>query len=338
MNANDISACMPIHRIDDDLGPYLFLREHELRRHRHVVRRQFKRAVLASVLPERAVVLQTIRDGECFDVIAQVDDVTVLLRAWSSAGDIWASAATADRATAVVDETHERAPAELEDGRVAVRFTDAATGNRYRKLDVRSWPDIRHLYPADVRGALDRLMAQRPRDTGRLLLWHGAPGTGKTTAIGSLLHSWREWADGTIVTDPEMLLADGGYLRRTVLRSADGGDNRWQLLILEDAESVLRKSASSNSLAKLLNLADGLLGQGLRCLFLITTNEQVTDLHPALLRPGRCMANIEFTALTAHEASSATGQPVRSALTLGELLAAYPIAATASPVAVGQYL
>ncbi len=338
MTTNDISACMPIHNIDDDIGPYLFLREHNARRHRHVVRRQFKRAVPASVLPERAVVLQTIRDGECFDVLAEVDDVTVLLRAWSSAGDIWASAVEADRAAAIVAETHERAPIERDEGRVDVRFTDATTGDRYRKIDVRAWSDIRHLYAGDVRAALDALVKQQPTDTGRLLLWHGAPGTGKTTAIGSLLHSWRDWADGTIVTDPEVLLKEGRYLRRTVLGADDENSDRWQVLILEDAESVLRKSSSSNSLAKLLNLADGLLGQGLRCLFLITTNERVTDMHPALLRPGRCMANIEFTPLTASEASSATGQPVHRSLTIGELLAAYPIAATASSVAIGQYL
>ena len=338
MSTNDISACVQIDNIDNDIGPYFFLREHDARQHHHVVRHQFKRTVPVSVLPDRAIVLQTIRDGECFDVIAQVDEVTVLLRAWSSAGDIWASATAAERATAIVAETQERVPVELDEGRVDVRFTDAATGDRYRTIDVRAWPDIRHLYAGDVRAALDTLAKQRPTGTARLLLWHGAPGTGKTTAIGSLLHAWREWADGTIVTDPEMLLKDGRYLRRTVLGADDENSNRWQLMILEDAESVLRKSSSSNSLAKLLNLADGLLGQGLRCLFLITTNEPVTDMHPALLRPGRCMANIEFTPLTASEASHATGQPVHRSLTVGELLAAYPIAATASSVTIGQYL
>lgn len=334
---SNISANFPIESIDNDLGPYLFLREHNAREHNHIVRRQFNRAVASSVLPERANVLQTIRVGECFDVIADIDGAMVLLRAWSSAGDIWASASDADTAAAIVAETHQRVPVEVDECRIDVRFTDATTGDRYRKIDVRAWGEINQLYPREVRAALDVLTKQRPTGDGRLLLWHGAPGTGKTTAIRALLHAWRDWADGTIVTDPETLFSDGRYLRRTVLRDDDDGD-RWQLLILEDAESVLRKSTSSNALAKLLNLADGLLGQGLRCLFLITTNERLTEMHPALLRPGRCMANVEFTALSAAEASSATGQPVHKAHTLGELLAAYPIAASAAPVAVGQYL
>ena len=246
MSPSEISANFPIEAIDNDLGPYLFLREHTARGHRHVVRRQFKRAVPSSVLPGRATVLQTIHDGECFDVIADIDGVMVLLRAWSTASDIWASAADADTAAAIVAETHQRVPVEIDERRVDVRFTDATTGDRYRKIDVRPWAEIRHLYASGVRTALDTLTTRQPTDAGRILLWHGAPGTGKTTAIRALLHAWRDWADGTIVTDPETLFNDGRYLRRSVL--SDNDNDRWQLLILEDAESVLRKSTSSNAL------------------------------------------------------------------------------------------
>ena len=129
MSPSEISANFPIEAIDNDLGPYLFLREHTARGHRHVVRRQFKRAVPSSVLPGRATVLQTIHDGECFDVIADIDGVMVLLRAWSTASDIWASAADADTAAAIVAETHQRVPVEIDERRVDVRFTDATTGD-----------------------------------------------------------------------------------------------------------------------------------------------------------------------------------------------------------------
>jgi hypothetical protein len=47
-------------------------------------------------------------------------------------------------------------------------------------------------------------------------------------------------------------------------------------------------------LAKLLNLSDGLLGQGQKLLFLITTNEEVQNLYPAIVRYGRCLTNLEF--------------------------------------------
>jgi ATP-dependent 26S proteasome regulatory subunit len=47
---------------------------------------------------------------------------------------------------------------------------------------------------------------------------------------------------------------------------------------------------------------DGLIGQGLRILVLVTTNEPIKALHPAVARPGRCAANIEFERLSTQEA------------------------------------
>jgi hypothetical protein len=52
------------------------------------------------------------------------------------------------------------------------------------------------------------------------------------------------------------------------------------------------------------------IGQGTRTL-LITTNEPVKRLHPATRRPGPCLADIEFTALSVAEANAwlAAGAP-----------------------------
>src|SRR5439155_8984826 len=55
-------------------------------------------------------------------------------------------------------------------------------------------------------------------------------------------------------------------------------------------------------LSRLLNVVDGLIGQGLRVLVLITTNEDVRRLHPAVSRPGRCLFRHEFDRLDADEA------------------------------------
>ena len=37
---------------------------------------------------------------------------------------------------------------------------------------------------------------------------------------------------------------------------------------------------------------------------LVTTNEEIRKLHPAVARPGRCAANVEFGPLDAAEASA----------------------------------
>ena len=57
-------------------------------------------------------------------------------------------------------------------------------------------------------------------------------------------------------------------------------------------------------LGRFLNLVDGLIGQGLRVLVLVTTNEEIRKLHPAVARPGRCAADITFERLTGQEADA----------------------------------
>jgi hypothetical protein len=80
----------------------------------------------------------------------------------------------------------------------------------------------------------------------------------------------------------------------------------WRLLVLEDTGELLRPDAKSiigQGLSRFLNVVDGLIGQGLRVLVLVTTNEEIKTLHPAVARPGRCAADIEFEALSPTEAS-----------------------------------
>src|SRR5205807_6983877 len=84
-------------------------------------------------------------------------------------------------------------------------------------------------------------------------------------------------------------------------------DERWRLLVLEDTGELLSpdaKDRTGQGLSRLLNVADGLLGQGLRVLVLVTTNEPVGSLHPAVSRSGRCLSNVEFPAFSGQEADA----------------------------------
>ena len=61
------------------------------------------------------------------------------------------------------------------------------------------------------------------------------------------------------------------------------------MLLLEDCDELIRgdaKSDTGQSLSRLLNLTDGLLGQGLEVIVGITTNEPLPKLHSAIVRPG----------------------------------------------------
>ena len=117
------------------------------------------------------------------------------------------------------------------------------------------------------------------------------------------------------------------------------GGERWRLVVLEDAGELARLDAGrSAGMAQLLNLTDGLMGQGARTLVLITTNEPVAALHPAVRRPGRCLAEVEFVALTAAKARrwlhrAGTPAPVTRPHTLSELFALRDGDADSSPLA-----
>lgn len=91
---------------------------------------------------------------------------------------------------------------------------------------------------------------------------------------------------------------------------ADDGDTaekRWRLLVLEDAGELLSRDAKvrqGQGLSRLLNMSEGLIGQGLRVLTLISTNEPIELLNEAVSRPGRTAAEVEFAAMSVEESTA----------------------------------
>jgi hypothetical protein len=302
------------------------------------VRRELKRAIPRDVLPTRARNVETVDLANGWHLLADVDDASVHVESWKTSAFVTVSACDSAEALALVEEIRASVPVGTSAGKVDAAFTDQQAGSRYVELAARPWAEVKDSYPIEVRQALAEIVDHQPDvdESRRLLLWHGRPGTGKTTAIRALLDAWREWADGVIVTDPENLLGDGRYVRRAVLDHDD--DNRWQLFVLEDAEALLHKGSAGRGMATLLNLCDGLLGQGLRCLFLITTNEPLAAVHPALVRPGRCLSRVEFGSLPAAQASRLLGRPVAAPMTRAEVMGARPVSSVIEPTHVGQYL
>ena len=93
-----------------------------------------------------------------------------------------------------------------------------------RRLSAPSWGEGARNYPTSTRRLLEPLMANLPAvlSGGRLILWHGAPGTGKTSALRTLA---RESATDILVEyvlDPDTLFGnDTGYFVSVLFNDED---------------------------------------------------------------------------------------------------------------------
>ncbi len=278
---------------------------------RHVHRASFAASdlTLARMSVFGTVELSEQSTHEVAVVLRPDPDTLIYLRRRRGHGEISVAGLDRDAVDRVAaDMIASLGDAEPPEDEVPLVFWRCASGRpstSRRRIHASSWEDVRGNYSAGVQDELEELMAARGCGPGGLILWHGEPGTGKSHALRALARQWQPWCDAHVITDADVFLGgNSSYLMDALVRDRD---ERWRLIALEDAGELLTADAralAGQGLSQLLNLTDGLLGAGMRASVLVTTNEPLGRLHPAVVRPGRAWAEVEFRALSGEEANA----------------------------------
>jgi hypothetical protein len=258
-------------------------------------------------------------ENETFVLLYRFGDVAIAVQLGHGHVHARAAGTSIEDCAAALELLQESLPEHglTDDGKIPVTFwayTPNGPMSQVRDLRVPAWDEIAWNYGERERSEVERLVSPDfvPGQGGQLLLWRGIPGTGKTTALRALGHSWRDWARIHYITDPEHFFGDhADYMLQVMLGAGDiegkDKDGKWRLLVLEDAGELLRKDSKEKvgqALSRFLNAVDGMIGQGLRFLTLVTTNEEdLGALNDAVSRHGRAAANTEFKKLTPQEAA-----------------------------------
>lgn len=274
----------------------------------------FDGGVLCAHLERCAELISTARyrrSGKT-EVVARLDGALINLT-FMPPQKMWmgVAARTRKEASAVVDLVLEMFPERRSGSEEAPSiplsvWTQAHAEPTRRTTEVSAWRDIASNYPSKTRDQLSALMDPHfeAGKGGKLILLHGMPGTGKSTALATLAWEWRNWCELHYIADPADFLSAPEYFVHVALGRRREED--WRVVLLEDAGGLFAPDAKQMSgedrLGRLLNVTDGLLGNTSKSLFIITTNEPLSSFHAAVSRPGRCSATVEFLPLSEAEA------------------------------------
>lgn len=132
-----------------------------------------------------------------------------------------------------------------------------------------------------------------------LFMFHGVPGTGKTTYIKYLADKIKRDFIYIPTTMIESFTSDPNCLHTLISKPNS-------VIILEDAEKAILKrqgdGMDSSAVSALLNLSDGILSDILKTSVVLTYNCPKQDVDDALKRKGRLQAEYEFGALSVDDA------------------------------------
>lgn len=159
--------------------------------------------------------------------------------------------------------------------------------------------DIELNYGIQMKEKYDKILCKLKSTDKGLILFHGDPGTGKTSLIKRITKEINKeiifissgMAD--VLTSPKLV----AFLMSKIN----------SILIIEDAEKIIKTREGGNSsdgVSNILNLTDGILGDCLKLQIIATYNTNREFIDKALLRKGRLIAEHEFKPLSVKESNN----------------------------------
>jgi hypothetical protein len=299
---------------------------------------------LEAVMPPRAKIERSLQSPWDVHLVVRGFDFAYRIETFPEYVNLEIAASSCEQVDAVEEFLREKLAKEADPSNT-VRFASWVQGEPPHRFEVPrvNWLDIEANYPKKTWSQLQSLMSMTAETnrTGRIIVLHGEPGTGKTWAIRALATEWSSWCIPELVMDPDQAFASASYLRGIAM---DAHRSQARLLICEDVDGIVT-SRRTGGFERLLNMTDGILGQGQDLMVLISTNVRPEELDPALVRPGRCMAQVTFERFPVSEARKRLGRDdvtVDGPKTLSEIYQLHGdiarIGGAAEPVSIGTYL
>lgn len=152
---------------------------------------------------------------------------------------------------------------------------------------------VKEMYPFLGDQTLEEFYEGFMESSASILLLIGPPGTGKTTFIRGMLQHLS--ASAMVSYDAAVLEKD--YLFAQFIE----GDK--SVMVLEDADMFLKSRKEGNTMMhKFLNVGDGLVTTKNKKMVFSTNLPSISDIDPALVRPGRCYDILKFEELNQTQA------------------------------------